>query len=104
MKYLKQKESSHRQKICQNPKDKYTPEEVELILNYVDLYGCNSSTFKILEEELGRYYKNIQVKYYNLKKLNTIEESETRRLYRRFSKANDEKIMILGLNPSYKAY
>ena len=93
MKYLKQKESSHRQKTCQNPKDKYTPEEVELILNYVDLYGCNSSTFKILEEELGRYYKNIQVKYYNLKRLTTIEQSETRRLYRRFSKADDEMIL-----------
>ena len=88
-----QKENSNRQKICRNSNDKYTPEEVELILNYVDLYGCNSSTFKVLEEGLGRYYKNVQVKYYNLKKLDTIEPSETRRLYRRFSKADDEMIM-----------
>ena len=93
VKYVEEKENNNRQKICRNPKDKYSPEEVELILNYVDLYGCNSSTFKILEEELGRYYKNIQVKYYNLKKLSTIEQSDTRRLYRRFSKADDEIIM-----------
>ena len=91
--YIDKKENNNRQKICRNPKDKYTPEEVELILNHVDLYGCNSSTFKILEEELGRYYKNIQVKYYNLKRLDTIQQSETRRLYRRFSKADDEMIM-----------
>jgi len=33
------------------------------------------------------------VKYYNLKRLHTIEQSKTRRLYRRFSKADDEMIM-----------
>jgi len=96
VKCLFQKENSHRQKICRNPQDKYAPEEVELMLNYVDLYEYNSSTFKILEEKLGRYYKNIQVKYYTLKRLDTIEQSEIRRLYRRFSKADDEMTMIQG--------
>ena len=73
----------------------YSQEEIKVILDYVDRFGSNSSTFILLEEELDRDWRNIQNKYNVVMNpdLRYIVPPDARRRYRRFSKADDEKII-----------
>ena len=73
----------------------YSQEEIKVILDYVDRFGSNSSTFILLEEELERDWRNIQNKYnvFMNPPSRNIVPPDARRRYRRFSKADDERIM-----------
>jgi len=91
---LEQKEKNDRRLEFANHGEKYTPEEEKLILNFVEQHGDNVNTFKLLEGELARYYRNIQYKFNAMKK----PRKETlpgnyRQANRRFSKADDEMIL-----------
>ena len=73
----------------------YSQEEIKVILDYVDRFGSNSSTFILLEEELERDWRNIQNKYNVVMNppSRNIVPPDARRRYRRFSKADDERII-----------
>merc|ERR1711962_230620 len=73
----------------------YSQEEIKVILDFVDRFGSNSSTFILLEEELDRDWRNIQNKYnvFMNPPSRNIVPPDARRRYRRFSKADDERIM-----------
>ena len=91
---LEQKEKNDRRLEFANHKQKYTPEEEKLILNYVEQHGANMDTFKDLEGELERYHKNIECKYYAMMKPRRENlPGDYRQKHRRFSKAEDEKIL-----------
>ena len=60
---LERKEKTDRRMEYANHGEKYTPEEEKLILNYVELHGNHVETFKVLEGELERYYKNMTLYY-----------------------------------------
>ena len=73
----------------------YSQEEIKVILDYVEKFGSNASTFILLEEELERDWRNIQNKYnvvMNPESRYTVPP-DARRRYRRFSKADDERII-----------
>merc|ERR1711997_165159 len=84
-----------KENISQNTRERavpYSKEEIQVILDYVGRFGSNSSTFRLLEEELDRNWKSIQWKYYAFKNGPRIPP-DARRRFRRFSKADDERIM-----------
>jgi len=88
------KEKNDRRLEYANHGEKYTPEEEKLILDYVELHGNHVETFKDLEGELERYYKNIECKYYAMIKPRKENlPGNYRHANRRFSKADDEKIL-----------
>ena len=89
--------TDEKEDISQNTRERvvpYSKEEIQVILDYVDRFGSNSSTFRLLEDELDRNWKSIQWKYYAFKSdPRNIIPQDARRRFRRFSKADDERIM-----------